>query len=35
VGVVPPEEVVGDDSPGWVEDGDRADQRERFIGLQV
>jgi hypothetical protein len=33
--VVPPEQVVGDDGPGGVDDGDRALQREPLVALEV
>lgn len=35
VGVVAPQEMIGDDRPGRVENRHRPNQREPFIGLQV
>jgi hypothetical protein len=35
VGVVSPQQVIGDHSFGWMNDRDDALERERFIALQV
>ena len=35
VDVVPPEQVVGDDRPRGVDDGDGALEREPFVALEV